>query len=244
MAEISLPVFQGPLDLLLHLIERDDLDITAVSLVVVTDQYLAAIRTGDKFEPHALAEFVAVGAKLIYLKSRALLPRPPQAEGVEEDEDDVGLELLELLREYKRYSEVADMLETRQEEGSRIYTRLAPPPEAPEGTGLQNVTKERLRASMLDVLNKKPVEPKAQAVIARDTNVTLAQRIMDFRERLRSRGRFSFRRVLQECRTRIDVVVSFLAILELIRAGECDAEQDGSYGDIVVVALPAAAVSR
>ena len=77
MAEISLPVFQGPLDLLLHLIERDDLDITAVSLVVVTDQYLTAIRVGGGFDPQALAEFVAVGAKLIYLKSRALLPRPP-----------------------------------------------------------------------------------------------------------------------------------------------------------------------
>jgi len=76
MAEISLPVFEGPLDLLLHLIERDDLDITAVSLVSVTDQYLKAIRNGDGFEAHALAEFVSVGAKLIYLKSRALLPRP------------------------------------------------------------------------------------------------------------------------------------------------------------------------
>ena len=75
MAEISLPVFEGPLDLLLHLIERDDLDITAVSLVSVTDQYLKAIRGGDGFEPHALAEFVSVGAKLIHIKSKALLPR-------------------------------------------------------------------------------------------------------------------------------------------------------------------------
>jgi hypothetical protein len=91
MAEISLPVFEGPLDLLLHLIERDDLDITAVSLVAVTDQYLTALRSGEKFDPQALAEFVAVGAKLIYLKSRALLPRPPQEDDGLED-DDVGRE--------------------------------------------------------------------------------------------------------------------------------------------------------
>jgi segregation and condensation protein A len=237
MAEITLPVFQGPLDLLLHLIERDDLDITAVSLVAVTDQYLRAIRNGESFDPQALAEFVSVGAKLIYLKSRALLPRPPQEEGAEVEDDEVGRELVDLLREYKRFAEVADMLEERQDEGSRIYTRLAPPPEAPEGTGLQNVTMERLRAIMLEVLNKKPSEPRTRAMIARDTTMTLSVRLMDFRERLQRRGRFSFRRMMQECTTRLDVVVSFLAVLELIRAGECDAEQDGNWADIVVVAL-------
>ena len=237
MAEISLPVFEGPLDLLLHLIERDDLDITAVSLVVVTDQYLAAIRVGGAFDPQALAEFVAVGAKLIYLKSRALLPKPPSAEGDELDDDDVGRELVDLLREYRRFAEVADMLEARQEEGSRIYTRLAPPPEVPEGAGLQNVTMERLRDIMLEVLNKKPTEPRPTAVMARDANMTLADRLMDFRERLQRRGRFSFRRMLSECKTRVDVVVSFLAVLELIRSGECDAEQEGTWGEIVVVAL-------
>lgn len=237
MAEISLPVFQGPLDLLLHLIERDDLDITAVSLVTVTDQYLQAIRSGEKFDPGALAEFVAVGAKLIYLKSRALLPRPPQAEGEGLEDDDVGRELVDLLREYKRFAEVVNLLEERQDEGARIYTRLAPPPEVPEGTGLGNVTMDRLRAIMLEVLNKKPAEPRVRMVIARDTNMTLVERLMDFRERLERRGRFSFQRILLECKTRVDVVVSFLAVLELIRAGECDAEQDGAWGDIVVVAL-------
>ncbi len=237
MAEISLPVFQGPLDLLLNLIERDDLDITAVSLVSVTDQYLRAIRTGEGFEPQALAEFVSVGAKLIYLKSRALLPAPPSAEGEELEDDDVGRELVELLREYKRFAQVADMLEQRQDIGSRIYTRMAPPPEVPEGTGLHDVTMERLRAIMLEVLDKKPAEPRARAVMARDTTMTLGERLMDFRERLQRRGRFSFRRMMAECKTRVDVVVSFLAVLELIRSGECDAEQDAAWGDIVVVAL-------
>jgi len=237
MAEITLPVFQGPLDLLLHLIERDDLDITAVSLVTVTHQYLFAIRTGEGFEPQALAEFVAVGAKLIYLKSRALLPRPPQAEGEADDDDDVGRELVDMLREYKRFAEIADMLESRQEEGSRIYTRLAPPPAPPEGNGLNNVTMERLRTIMLEVLNKKPPEPRARAIIQRDTSMTLTQRVADFRERLHRRGRFSFRRILSECNSRLDVVVSFMAILELLKAGECDAQQDAAWGDIVVVSM-------
>ena len=237
MAEITLPVFQGPLDLLLHLIERDDLDITAVSLVTVTDQYLAAIRTSEGFEPGALAEFVAVGAKLIYLKSKALLPRPPQEEGGDFEDDDIGRELVDLLREYKRFAEVATVLEERQEVGLRIYTRLAPPPPVPEGAGLQNVTVDRLRAIMLEVLNKKPLAPRAPIVIQRDTVMTLSDRVLDFRERLRRRGKFSFRRAIMECRTRVEVVVSFLAILELLKAGIADAQQSNQWGDIEVVAL-------
>lgn len=237
MAEISLPVFQGPLDLLLHLIERDDLDITAVSLVVVTDQYLTAIRTSEGFEPGALAEFVAVGAKLIYLKSKALLPRPPQEDGGDFEDDDIGRELVDLLREYKRFAEIATVLEERQETGMRIYTRLAPPPPVPEGAGLQNVTVDRLRAIMLEVLSKKPAEPRAPVVIQRDTVMTLSDRVMDFRERLQRRGKFSFRRAILECRTRVEVIVSFLAILELLKSGEADAQQGTAWGDIEVVAL-------
>src|SRR4051794_13274499 len=176
MAEIRLPVFEGPLDLLLHLIERDDLDITAVSLVVVTDQYLKAIHHGEGFDPGALAEFVSIGAKLIYLKSRALLPRPAdeQTEGL--DDDDVGRELVDLLREYKRYTQVVVMLEQRQEAGLRNYTRMAPAPMATqEDPGLGHVSLDMLTKMMLQVLSRKPAEPRA--VIARDTGVSLSDRV-------------------------------------------------------------------
>lgn len=239
MAEISLPIFEGPLDLLLHLIERDDLDITAVSLVSVTDQYLRAIRGGDGFEPHALAEFVSVGAKLIYLKSKALLPRPDADPEAEIDDDDVGRELVDLLREYKRFTEVVNMLEQRQDSGMRSYARMAPPLVVPEGTGLSNVTVDKLAAIMREILGRTPaVRPRA--VIARDTAMTLNERVFDFRERLRKRGKFSFRRAILECKDRLEVVVSFLAILELLKTGECDARQDASWGDIEVVAVKVA----
>lgn len=235
MAEIRLPVFEGPLDLLLHLIERDDLDITAVSLVAVTDQYLKAIRQGEGFEPGALAEFVSIGAKLIYLKSRALLPRAPQ-DGVAIDDDDVGRELVDLLREYKQYTQVVTMLEQRQNAGLRNYTRMAPPPARSEPeTGLESVTVEMLTKIMRQMLERTPAEPRA--VMQRDSAVTLSERVADFRERLRMRGKFSFRLVMGECRTRLEVVVSFMAILELLKAGDCDARQSGAWADIEVVAL-------
>lgn len=239
MAEISLPVFEGPLDLLLHLIERDDLDITAVSLVSVTDQYLKAVRNGDGFEAHALAEFVSVGAKLIYLKSRALLPRPEADPDEQLEDDDVGRELVDLLREYKRFTQVVNLLEQRQDAGVRAYTRLAPPPIVPEGPGLNNVTLEKLGAIMREVLERKPVQ-RPKAVIVRDTNMTLTERVADFRERLRARGKFSFRKMIMECGSRVEVVVSFMAVLELLKTGECDARQDGAWGDIEVVPVKVA----
>ena len=238
MAEISLPVFEGPLDLLLHLIERDDLDITAVSLVSVTDQYLHAIRDGEGFDPGALAEFVSVGAKLIYLKSRALLPRAPEAPPQLLEDDEVGRELVDMLREYKRFTQVVDLLEQRQAAGLRNYTRLAPAPIAAVGAGLGKVTLEKLCAIMAEMLARTPPEPRA--VIVRDRGLTLNDRVADFRQRLRSAGNFSFRAIISECRTRIEVVVSFMAILELLKTGECDARQNAAWGDIEVVALAAA----
>ncbi|MEJ5221627.1 MAG: segregation/condensation protein A, partial [Tepidiforma sp.] len=167
MAEISLPIFQGPLDLLLHLIEKDDLDITAVSLVAVTDQYLAAIHTGEGFDPSALAEFVAIGARLIYLKSRALLPRPQGEEAPSLEDDDVGQELVELLREYRRFLQVVDLLEARQDAGLRISEitldkELAEHLNLPEGTPAVQVVRTKMAgkhpvAYMVDVVPVKYV---------------------------------------------------------------------------------------
>jgi segregation and condensation protein A len=235
MAEISLPVFQGPLDLLLHLIERDDLDITDVSLVTVTDQYLRAIHDGKGFDPGALAEFVSVGAKLIFLKSRALLPRPPQEAELLDEDDDVGRELVEMLREYKRFLEVVAVLEERQDAGVRVYPRMAAAPSLTPGTGLTSVTMEKLCAIMVDMLGRTPAEPRA--ILPRDAAMTLSDRVHELRERLRRTGRFSFRRVIVECRDRLEVVVSFMAILELLKSGECDARQNAAWADIEVVAL-------
>lgn len=235
MPAISLPVFEGPLDLLLHLIERDDLDITAVSLVAVADQYLRAIHEGEGVDPQALAEFVAIGAKLIYLKSRALLPRTIEDVEAILDDDEIGRELVDLLLEYRRFGEIADLLQERQEAGLRVYPRLAPPPAREAGPGLDEVTMESLFKIMLDVMSKVP-EEAPRAVIARDT-VTLSGRLQQFRDRLRRGGKFSFRSAIAECTTRVEVVISFMAILELLKSGECDAQQGTMWGDIEVVAL-------
>lgn len=244
MPEISLPIFKGPLDLLLHLIERDDLDITTVSLVAITDQYMRTIHAGQGLDARVLADFVAIGAKLIYLKSRALLPRiaHPEGEAVDDDDDAVGQELVDLLVEYRRFTEVTDLLEKRQEDGIRVYSRIAAPLAPSPTSGLEGVTIDALARIMRDVLKRTEVAPRS--VLPRDTVVTLSQRIEELRSLLRRGERFSFREAIEICRTRLEVVISFLAVLELIKAGECDALQPGNWGDIEVRALRRPAAVR
>jgi segregation and condensation protein A len=240
MPEIHLPVFEGPLDLLLHLIERNDLDITAVSLVQVTDQYLGAIHRNDGLDAGALAEFIAVGAKLIYLKSRALLPQQPVEDDAQLEEDDVGRELIDLLKEYKRFGEVTDLLEDRQEQGLRVFPRVAPPPELPPGSGLDAVTLDRLTRIMREVLTRK--RPEKHVAVVRREPVTLTQRVEDIRRRLQNGRRLSFRKLMEDCETRVEVIVMFFAILELLKSGECDVEQPEPWGDIDIVGLMPAPV--
>ena len=125
--QVELEVYQGPLDLLLRLIEREELDITTVSLAVVTDQYLAYLAEVRERSAAQLADFLQVAGRLLVLKSRVLLPRPEeQADGEEllADEDD----LVAQLREYKRFKETAARLREIEASGLRTYARAAPPP--------------------------------------------------------------------------------------------------------------------
>src|SRR3990170_2755668 len=100
--EVRLPVFEGPLDLLLHLIEREELDITKVALAQVTDQYLAYLAMLKEVEVQVLTDFLVVAAKLLLIKSQALLPKPPPSV-LDEEEEDIGDELARQLRVYKQF---------------------------------------------------------------------------------------------------------------------------------------------
>ena len=237
MPQIQIPVFQGPLDLLLHLIERDDLDITAVSLVAVTDQYLRAVRAQEGTQPALLAEFISIGAKLIYLKSKALLPRPKDDTEDSIDDDEVGQQLIEMLREYRRFGEIADLLGRRQEAGLRSYPRMAPAPVFAEGPGLHSVTVDSLRAIMLQALNATPKPERPRAVIVRDPVMSLSQCVAGLRSLVRAEGKISFRWLMEECASRAEVIVTFMAVLELLKAGDIDAVQGANYDDFEVVAI-------
>ena len=232
--QLTLPYFEGPLDLLLHLIEREELDITNVALVTVADQYMQVLRQNEQLNIDALADFIWIGARLLLIKSRALLPRPPVEDGEPEEEDPAD-ELARQLREYKLFKEAAGRMRDIEVAGLHSYPRIAPPPELPPPPGLDGVTLDLLRQMVEVALTREPAErPHHQAVI-RPHKFTVREKVDLLRKMLIDDGRVSFRAVIDACGTRMEIIVSFMAVLELIKSRVLDAVQDATFADIVLV---------
>lgn len=228
---LQLATFEGPLDLLLHLIERDELDVTAVSLLAVTEQYMAHLRSTDQINLAALADFIGVGARLLLLKSRALLPREDDG-SPERDEDSEARELIDALREYRRYKEAAAFFRER-DGGHASYRRQATPPKVTLPTGLDSVTLDSLAELIREVLARLP-EDEPVAELRREP-VRLRDRMSSLVDTLERDGRTSFRRLVESATSRVVVIVDFLAVLELIKSRYLEARQAEAFGDIDLV---------
>lgn len=233
---VRLDSYEGPLDLLLRLIEKAELDITTISLAKVTDQYLVYIRQLDETHPDLLADFLVVAAKLILIKSRALLPRPP---AVEEDEEDVGQDLVRQLEEYRRFKEAAAHLQERQEQGLRSFVRVAPPVVKPRGLAPGEVSLGDLLAALQRVLSTTPTVP-VSTVVSRIV-ISIGDRIRLIEEAIAGGRRVHFTGLLTRAGSRVEVIVTFLAILELIKRDRLVARQEEEFGEIYLVASPAGA---
>jgi segregation and condensation protein A len=227
--EIQLPVFEGPLDLLLHLIEREELDITTVALAQVTDQYLAYIAQLEQRQAKELANFLSIAAKLLLIKSLALLPRPPT---LPPEAEDVGEELVHQLQIYKRFKEVAALLHEREMHGLRGYVRIAPLPRLEPQLDLGDVTLHDLLAAVQEALDAIPTPPVGE-IIAPIT-VTIAEQIAHIEEQLVRRRQIRFREVLSEATTRVEIIVTLLALLELIKQDRARVWQERLFGEIVI----------
>lgn len=232
--QLTLPFFEGPLDLLLHLIERDELDITDVALVAVADQYMAILHESEQINLDQLADFIWIGARLLLLKSRALLPRPRVDDGVPDDEEDDAGELTRQLIEYRLFKDAAGRLREIEIAGLKSYPRIAPPPELPPPPGLDGVTLELLHQMVAEALTRKPAEREPVQVIKRH-KFTIKEKVTLLRGLMETQGRVSFRAVIEECRTRMEIIVSFMAVLELIKSRVLDAVQDAAFTDILLV---------
>jgi len=230
---VDLPVFNGPLDLLLHLIEREELDITAVSLAQVTGQYLTQVRQMGEDQIEGLIDFISIGARLVLIKSRALLPRPIVLPIGEEEEEDPAEALLRQLHAYKRFKTVAQWLDERQRLGLRTYLRVAPPPRLEGHLDLAGVDVHTLLDAMQAVLSR--AETKEESLqVARPRQLTIEDQIGVLRGRL-SRGRpFFFADLIANPRDRTEVAVTLLALLELIKRREAQAHQSRLFGPIEV----------
>lgn len=248
---VTLPVFEGPLDLLLHLIETQELDISAISLMTVTDQYLKTLEQLGEIEPGALADFLVVASRLLYVKSYHLLPTP-RPEGEAEDEEASGDALVRQLLEYRRFKEVAGLLRMREERGLRAYIRTAPRPELLRKLNLSSVDVNRLQQALRRVLARLPVDPPLPRVKA--YAITVADQIANVRDYINQRrspdGRsaaatpVSFSELLSRGATRLEVIVTFLAVLELVKQHKLEVIQDDTFGEIQLMPLAPAAATQ
>jgi segregation and condensation protein A len=231
MYQVALPVFEGPLDLLLHLIEREELDITQVSLAQITNQYLEHLAQLSERDPDNLADFLVVAAKLLLIKSRVLLPRPPTSAYPEEE--DVGEDLVRQLIEYKRFKEAAIWLRTLDEEGCHSFVRLAGMPPLEKSVDLGEVSLDDLLVAVREVLAIKPPAPSVDNAVA-PISITIADQIA-LLERETAHGRpVSFRRLLEQSTSRLEVIVTLLALLEMVKQLRVTIAQDRLFGDIQI----------
>ena len=220
--------YEGPLDLLLSLIERAEMDITSVSLASVTDQYLEHLRTVENQLPEEISSFLVIAANLVQIKSEALLPRPPEREAGEEDP---GVSLVEQLKLYKRYKEIAVWMEERQTLNLRTFLRVAPPPKVEPKLDLSNLTLEKLISAAESAFSKGK-EKKPLTTVISAPKVTIREKIDYITKTLKNIQRMHFSGLITDKATRVEIVVTFLALLELVKRYRVTAKQDVLFGDI------------
>jgi len=227
--EIRLSVFEGPLDLLLHLIERKELDITVVALAQVTDQYMAHLAKLERRQVKELADFIVVAAKLLLIKSLALLPRPP---ALTPEAEDVGDELVHQLQVYKRFKEIAALLHEREKQGLHGYVRIVPPTRIKPQLDPGDMTLQDLLAAVQEALDARPALPVGEVVAA--ITVTVAGQVARIKEQLAQRHQVRFHEILSDTTTRVEIIITLLALLELIKQDRVQVRQERLFDEIII----------
>lgn len=237
--EFKLDAFEGPLDLLLLLIEKNKVDIYDIPIATITDQYMEYVKELPEEDMDTLSDFLVMASTLLDIKSRMLLPKEKE----NGEEIDPRQELVDRLIEYREYKMMSEELKAKYDDaGNRFYKNPTIPKEVlayrvkPDiDELLQNVTLEKLSSIFEEVLSRheESFDPQRKDF---GTIKTDPVRISDKLTRMLHYGKrhkhFSFRDLLEQQKTKADVVVLFLACLELIRVGQITCEQNEIFGDI------------
>ncbi len=223
--------FEGPLDLLLSLIEKEKLDITQISLARITGAYLETIGKieGDSTD---LADFLVVAAKLLYLKSKELIPN---MESAEEEEEILDLE--EKLKEYQRYKQAAAQFDEMLTAENRAFTRRSKTEFAPSFTPPEGIDAAGLFAIFNEVISKAKEDEPEKIEVTKEKQVTLPERREHIMTHLKKHGKTSFRKFLGSVKGKTDVIVTFLAILEMIKQKEIRVVQDDTFADFTIIGV-------
>lgn len=224
---VNTPVFAGPLDLLLQLIERAELDITKLALAQVTDQYLSYLNRLSDENTEEVSAFLVIASKLLQIKSEALLPRPPVRE---EGEEDPGEALARQLIIYKKVKETASFLIDREESHYHTYLRLAPIPKTDTKIEIEGLVLEDLLQVVKEMFARTEKPPLGTVVTP--PKITIREKINLISTRLQKDRRITFNELFSNNLLRLDVVVTFLALLELVKRHLVMVTQESLFGDI------------
>ncbi len=232
MLRIKVEKFEGPLDLLLELIEAEKLDITEVSLATIADQFIVSLQQVERQNPDELADFLVVAAKLLLIKSRVLLPF------LSLGEDDDSRDLERQLKMYKVYFDAAKVLRKLLRRRRILYPREQLPP-IPVFTPPQGLTADALHNVFASVLARlEPVVKIPREVYVRTLN--LQEKIRSIRERLLAEASLNFTGLMGDSASKVEVIVTFLALLELVKQRSIAVVQDGIFQDITIARLEVA----
>jgi segregation and condensation protein A len=227
---IRLDEFQGPLDLLLHLIKKEEIDIWNIPIARITEQYLEYLQLMKDLNINLAGEWVVMAATLIYIKSRMLLPPDLASAASEEVADDPRRELVYQLLEHQKFKNAAQMLYTREEVENAVWNR--PPNEVLEAGG------EVVAVSLFDLLKAfrevvRRFEAQDKVVLDRE-EVSIEQKIADVRRLLLVHDKIPFLSLFALASSKPHLVATFLALLELVRLREIRLWQEKSFGEIIV----------
>lgn len=224
---VKLEIFEGPLDLLLYLIKKDEIEITDIPIAHITEHYLTYLALMKELDIAIAGDFLVMAATLIYIKSKMLLPPDPHTAGQEDLNEDPRAELVERLLEYQKYKAAANMLYTRGQLEAASYTR------GPLDTDAHN---PEVSATVFDLLRVfreilKRAEAEAEMEIQRD-EVTMAEKVAQIRAALDINAEINVRDLFMLARSKRELIVTFLAFLELVKAAEISLVQQGLFGEI------------
>lgn len=233
--KLKLDVFEGPLDLLLYLIKKSDLDVHDIPIVDVTEQYMKYIEMMQVLDLDVVGDFLVMAATLMHIKSKMLLPPDPSES--EEEEGDPRTELARRLEEYKKFKEIAGTLQDKEQERKDLFPRTF---DAEEMQQIKDGAREiYYEANLFDLINalsealKKVPEEVLHEIVKEE--FTVEQKIHDILHLLLEKDDVIISQLFAESRSKFEVIVTFLAVLELIRLKEVKIVQKENFGDIEIL---------
>lgn len=239
---VKLNVFEGPLDLLLHLIDKNKIDIYDIPIVEITDQYMEYIQAMEEADLGVMSEFMVMAATLLDIKCKMLLPKEVNEEG---EEEDPRAELVEKLLEYKMYKFMSYELKDKMDDAANVFFKKPTIPEdvlkyrepVDPRELLAGMTLEKLNAIYKSIIRRQedkidPIRSKFGKIEKEE--ISLSDKMLQLKEYAMSHRRFSFRSLLENQCSRVQVIVTFLSILELMKMGHIHVEQEELFDDISV----------